>query len=104
LVLNPSKRKTLGKTDLLSRQQSLLLPGIFSVRNTHSFNKTLKRGEEINRGSLAPYRPLKTMCARFLSTPKLFRQFISFLDFRSLFRLMQTRRDYRWDIKGKGQY
>ena len=38
----------------------------------------------------------------FLVTPNCFRSLLSCLDFMSLFKIMQTRRDYRWDISTKG--
>ena len=38
-----------------------------------------------------------------LSTKRTFRLMLSFMDFSMLFRLMQTRRDYRWDISTKGK-
>ena len=41
--------------------------------------------------------------SRPLWQPRIFRTFLSMLDFMGLFSMMQTRRDYRWDIDKRGQ-
>lgn len=38
-----------------------------------------------------------------LTLPRFFRTLLSFLDFMSLFSLMQTRKDYRWDVCSRGK-
>ena len=37
-----------------------------------------------------------------LKHPRIFKTLLGLLDFMSLFRVMQTRRDYRWDIDKRG--
>ena len=37
-----------------------------------------------------------------LKHPRIFKTLLSLLDFMSLFRVMQTRRDYRWDLDKRG--
>lgn len=40
--------------------------------------------------------------AKILSHPNTFKLLLSYVDFLTLFRLMQTRRDFRWDIRQDG--
>ena len=57
----------------------------------------------MNKNFMRNHGPLPRCTS--LTFPRVFRTLIGFLDYMSLFTLMKTRKDYRWDVasvRGKG--